>query len=219
MNGGTEDVEAQPTHQPKNQQNDRDIPKHKNLWPAGAVLTARETYRISRPRQFPLEKRRFRQPYRCLETPVQPFPRAALPETEAHLHLDHHPGLRPRGDVRRDRPHPGYFRHDRLRSRAAAKGDRLRRPHPRHDRRHHDQLARSHGENPQHPGRGRDRALHSGAGDRGIPESSPRADDPRDRSGRRRKGHPAAQIHQAGQARSRRAIRPCSAWSWRRSSA
>ena len=86
------------------------------------------------------------------------------------------------------------------------KGDRLRRAHSRHDRRRHAQLARSHGENPQHAGRGRDRALHPGAGDRRIPESPARADDSRDRSGRGRKGHSAAEIHQTRQARSRRRL-------------
>ena len=37
MNGGTDDVEAQPSDQPKNEKNNRDIPKHKNVIARGRL--------------------------------------------------------------------------------------------------------------------------------------------------------------------------------------
>ena len=52
------------------------------------------------------------------------------------------------------------------------------------------------------PGRGRDRSLHPGTGDRGISEPAARAADARCRSRGGRESNSAAKIHQLRQARS-----------------
>jgi hypothetical protein len=43
VNGGTEEVEPQESDQPKNQENDDNIPKHKIVSPAGASLNSGES--------------------------------------------------------------------------------------------------------------------------------------------------------------------------------
>ena len=68
----------------------------------------------------------------------------------------------------------------------------------------------------QHAGRRRDRALHPGTGDRRISESPARADDPRHRSGSRRKRSFRCANSSRPASSTSRAIRPCSVSTWRR---